>query len=149
MAQLDEETINFIRFSTRESQFDFDKVSAMLQTFIQTTGRILNDADMTPEKCREYFAGDYYSDNVSKALRVEEISSKTSLHNLSFNEMLVAIEKMEEESTRHKEKVFSRVLASLLGGDDENGATAASITEFSPEMNLIFNTMNEAKVCFQ
>ena len=144
---------SFVKKTTREHAFDFDKVSLALNEAIKF-GSVSNPdgGTFSAQDCREIFSNGYNAEEVvvpgsSMNVEVEVMPPAPPSDTLvreppkNFKEALAFQKDLESETARRSEDVFSRVLTSLGGSRD----TMQEAMSLSKEISDMLASREQAK----
>ena len=127
----DSETHAVLRDETRKLQFDFEKIATSIRGHFSHL-----ICEVTANDCRIAYAQEYLSQTVAEESEPINLEIEDSM---TFEEIMDVVEIRNERSEMRKQKIFSRVLASL-GNPSE-----AMVIEESSELEKIKFNMAEKK----
>lgn len=93
-----------LKDETRKLQFDFEKIASSIRSHFSHLM-----CEVTASDCRIAYAQEYIAQSAP-----EELDSKLEIEDsMTFEEIMDVVETRNERSEKRKQKIFSRVLASL------------------------------------
>lgn len=129
-----EESKAVLRDATRKLLFDFEKVAIVVRSQF-------GSCEVTANDCRVLYAEEYMSQPI---LEIESENTTFDIEDsMTFDEIMDVVEIRNERSEKRKQKIFSRVLASL------GAIPAAHLHEDSTEMETIKSNMADKKLIKQ
>ena len=94
-----------LRDETRKLQFDFEKIASSIRYHFSH-----ESCDVTATDCRIAYAQEYISQSAPEEQELKKLEIED---NMTFDEIMDVVETRNERSEKRKQKIFSRVLASL------------------------------------
>ena len=126
-----EESITLLRDETRKHQFDFEKVSISIRSRFGNP-----NCEVSADSCRLAYAEEYASQSVAEDVGPARLDINDSM---TFEEIMNVVEIRNTRSEKKKQKIFSRVLASLAN------PSGNSNVEMSSDMEIIKATIEEKR----
>jgi len=108
------ELIDFIRVTTRQYQFDFNKVAEAVNA-LANDGQVHIDQPISAQQCRELFAQDYATESVSTdSINTKQVTTvMVEEEHISIESVLRQQEIRRAENDKKMELIFQRVLSTL------------------------------------
>lgn len=120
-----EELLQVLRVVTRKHQFDFNRISEDLRQYTSTNPSLSHlVCEISPSSCRNAFAQDFenFSPSITDSIGERQldntmmpVSRIPDVSDLSFEETMALVSKLEQENEQKKFAVFQRVLESMSG----------------------------------